>query len=585
MQNSNSNLNATIIGGGIAGLTAALRLAERGFSVTIFEKGPLMGGNLSAVQRNGVYYDVYPHMFAEWYHNFWNLAKDVGLYREQNFERRSECAFLRQNEFPHYHICTDIGAFSTGIRNLSSGVLTLPEMFLANYAILDALVRSGDFLENQTVHDFIVNRPYATRSVTQFFSEAIKNIWSVDSYLSSASAYQSFAKYQFREPSPLCWVLKDDSYNSLIKPLCDKLKALNCSIRNNTEVTGVTVRGGRIVEISCDQKGEPEKGNVVVEVDNLIIAATPDSLGNLVFTKASEQPGAKTIVSLLPQLANVRRLGSDPLPVLYVSFRRILPNIPPYYVALMESKYSVTFVQIKQLTERQRRTVMAIAASDFDALPVRLRQELTRARAVNLTGVMQPHSPKSHEELKQAAIPILNEFRRYVPINLDEDVDWDNTFFHPNLDQQLFINQVGSQQWCTEICYPTIPNLYFAGNTCANPIAIATVESGVYSGLQAARAVVEQYRVGAKLDPVPIIEPKAYPTLLLFAWKIMLSPYAALAKLWVEANTVGKDATAAGSGLGVIAGARAASLMWRDAAAAVTECGKMAESLFRQIMR
>jgi hypothetical protein len=241
----------------------------------------------------------------------------------------------------------------------------------------------------------------------------------------------------------------------------------------------------------------------------------------------------------------------------------------------------VTFVQIKQLTERQGRTVMAIAASDFDALPVRLRQELTRARAVNLTGVMQPHSPKSHEELKQAAIPILNEFRRYVPIK-DDDVDWDNTFFHPNLDQQLFINQVGSQQWCTKICYPEISNLYFAGNTCANPITIATVESGVYSGLQAARAVIEQYRGAAKLDPVPIIEPKAYPTLLLFAWKIMLSPHAALAKLWVEAKTVGK---AAESGLGVLAGVRAASLMWRDAAAAATECGKMAESLFRQIMR
>ena len=68
--NSSPKDPIAIVGGGIAGLTAALRLAERGFSVTIFEKGPLMGGNLSAVQRNGVYYDVYPHMFAEWFHNF-----------------------------------------------------------------------------------------------------------------------------------------------------------------------------------------------------------------------------------------------------------------------------------------------------------------------------------------------------------------------------------------------------------------------------------------------------------------------------------------------------------------------------------
>ncbi len=587
MPDTNTNLNATIIGGGIAGLTAALRLVERGFSVTIFEKGPLMGGNLSAVQRNEVYYDVYPHMFAEWFHNFWNLAKDVGLYREQNFERRSECAFLRQNDFPHYRICADIGAFNTGLKNLSSGVLTLPEMFLANYTILDALARSdmdGDFLENQTVHDFIVNRPYATPSVTQFFDEAIKNIWSIDSYLSSAHAYQRFAKYHFRDPSPMCWVLKGDAYKSLIKPLCDKLEGLKCSIRNNTEVTGVTVRGGRIAEISYsgkDQKGNPEEDKVMV--DNLIIAVTPASLGELVFAKASNESGAKTIVSVLPQLANVRRLGSDPLPVLYVSFRRTLRNMPPYYVALMESKYSLTFVQIKELSERQGRTVMAIAASDFDALPVRLRREL--ARAINLKGVMQGLSRENQEELKQAAIPILNEFRRYVPINLDDDVDWDNTFFQPNLDQQLFINQVGSQQWCTEVCYPEIPNLYFAGHTCANPITIATVESSVYSGLQAARAVVEQYRGSAKLDPVPIIEPKAYPTPLLFAWKILLSPYAALAKLWVEANTVCKDVTGERSRSGVLAGAQAASVMGRGAAAAVIECWKMAESLCRPIMR
>ena len=50
----------TIVGGGIAGLTAALRLRELGFAVEIFEKGPRLGGNLSAVKVKGTYYDVYP---------------------------------------------------------------------------------------------------------------------------------------------------------------------------------------------------------------------------------------------------------------------------------------------------------------------------------------------------------------------------------------------------------------------------------------------------------------------------------------------------------------------------------------------
>ncbi len=167
----------------------------------------------------------------------------------------------------------------------------------------------------------------------------------------------------------------------------------------------------------------------------------------------------------------------------------------------------------------------------------------------------------------------------------EEPVDWHNTFFQPNLDQQLFINQVGSQQWCPKVCYPEIRNLYFAGNTCANPITIATVELAVYSGLQAAQRVVEQYRGAAKLDPVPIIEPEAYPTPLLFAWKIMLSPYAALAKLWVEADKLGKDVMGAGSRPGGLAGAHAASVLGRSAAAAATEWWKTVDSLCRQILR
>ena len=85
----------TIVGGGIAGLTAALRLAERGFAVTVFEQYPLAVGILSAVKRRGVFHEVYPHMFGQWYHNFWRLVDDVGLSREGDFERRDQFGVLR----------------------------------------------------------------------------------------------------------------------------------------------------------------------------------------------------------------------------------------------------------------------------------------------------------------------------------------------------------------------------------------------------------------------------------------------------------------------------------------------------------
>ena len=40
----------TVVGAGIAGLSAALRLAERGCEVTMFEQGRHVGGQFGVVQ-------------------------------------------------------------------------------------------------------------------------------------------------------------------------------------------------------------------------------------------------------------------------------------------------------------------------------------------------------------------------------------------------------------------------------------------------------------------------------------------------------------------------------------------------------
>ena len=70
-----------IVGGGIAGLTSALRLAQSGCHVTVYEAGDCVGGNLSSAGQPGApYQDVYPHIFPDWYANFWALfEQDLGV--------------------------------------------------------------------------------------------------------------------------------------------------------------------------------------------------------------------------------------------------------------------------------------------------------------------------------------------------------------------------------------------------------------------------------------------------------------------------------------------------------------------------
>jgi hypothetical protein len=543
--------SVTIVGAGIAGLTAALKLVQRGCDVTIYDAGTNPGGNLTAFDYGGELYEVYPHMFGEWYNNFWNLVGEIGLKRDTDFEKRPVCGYLKQGDFPNYLTLTDNGSPMTALRNLASGITMIPDMFLSSYAIIDLLTQDfdrPDLTSEQTVNGFVVTRPYATEAMAQLFNNLLVNVWSIDAFLTSVFAFQRFCKFQFREPSPQCWVLKTNSYTQVIDPLCTKLKALGCKFENDKRIDGVSVHDGKVVAISFVKAPTATAVDDLgsVNVENLILAVSPTSLQNLVLKKASASLASDhtvPIVQVLPQLANTRRLKSVPIPVLYAWFNLPFPEIPDYYVALMESKYALTFVRVKGLKNPLGKTVLAIAASDFDALPVDLviPPPLLAQADMGAPPILATQSVLN-EAQRTAIFLILKEFSRYVPFRLGDawgqgdDVDWDRLFLASTRNQNLFINEVGSRKFVPLNHYPQIANLYFAGDTKENPITIATVEAAVCSGLLAAQAFWRKHGALAEQNPIEIVEPKSYSLGAMLAWKVALAPYAALAKGWSMAE-------------------------------------------------
>ncbi len=55
----------SVIGAGIGGLATAIRLACRGFNVTVFEKNASAGGKLSLIEKNGYRFDGGPSLFTQ----------------------------------------------------------------------------------------------------------------------------------------------------------------------------------------------------------------------------------------------------------------------------------------------------------------------------------------------------------------------------------------------------------------------------------------------------------------------------------------------------------------------------------------
>jgi phytoene desaturase len=68
---------AIVIGSGVAGLAAAIRLALQGFETTVFERNSYPGGKLSFFEKNGYRFDAGPSLFTQ-PQNIEQLFKDAG---------------------------------------------------------------------------------------------------------------------------------------------------------------------------------------------------------------------------------------------------------------------------------------------------------------------------------------------------------------------------------------------------------------------------------------------------------------------------------------------------------------------------
>ena len=55
---------AIVVGAGIAGLASAVRLANKGFLVSVFEKNSYHGGKLTVIENNGFVFDAGPSLFT-----------------------------------------------------------------------------------------------------------------------------------------------------------------------------------------------------------------------------------------------------------------------------------------------------------------------------------------------------------------------------------------------------------------------------------------------------------------------------------------------------------------------------------------
>ena len=540
----------TIIGAGIAGMSAALRLAERGYEVRVFERNSFVGGKFRAVEwkKTGAFHEHSYHMFLNWYHNFFEMAEAIGV--RDDFLALERVRFLREGDFPKMTELVNFGAPSTIFQNLMSGVLPIPDMFLYMYSVIDLLgtpMKQDRYRDLISVNAFASTRPYATEASVGMYDEYLAKTFAIASYLTSAKTFQTFLEYGAFSPTPLYWALTGDAFNKFLRPLQLKLEHMGVKFHFHRQTTGLTLdENGNVSGVTFEKCTDfspslseftwdqfrvevvkTEAKQEKVKLDGSLILAIPH--------KALSDLLSPAVLNESPHLGECEKLVSVPMASVHLHLnnkfsrrlRTMRTKLPPEPVVLINSNYKLSFVSNSSLWHGSKETYLNIVASDSRPLghlsaPVGFTSDEGWKRVGAKLSIESPVTAIDH---------ILHEFRQFVPFE-DDEIDTNLLEIDRNAGRELFINDVGSWKWRPDV-KTKIKNLFLAGDFCKNMIDVVCLEGAVVSGLEAAEHVRRQHGLGS---PIKIISPKRYPYPVFWPSKLFLAPYAASAKVWSICN-------------------------------------------------
>ena len=483
-----------VIGGGLAGMTVSLELAERGFPVVLLEASDRLGGKAGSNLVDGRHYDHGYHVFPGWYRNTRRLLRQLGL--QSHLIDIDRVHYVKPGEFPRLHTLWELSSLRNAWRNLRSGLVPWYEAVLASYYALDLSSTSfsrRSYLDRVSANGYLRSRPYATEGVAAAHEAFVLQASSIPNYEISAMTAKRITESWFRVRAPIFSILDGSLQETFIQPFQEKLRALRVNVALGQRVQRLIVSGDRVLRVVPEGAGPA----LTIAPDDRVVLATPHEVAFGLVDPAlyAAEERKSSYPASEKRLSDLVHLRSAPMAAMHVRFRRRIPEIPREHTVLMGSRYQLSFVDVSQHWQGLDHTLLSIIASDFwplrDLSETAMRQEL------------------------------LGELLDYLsPVVRPADIDPGAISLFPNVTVPLFLNTVGA--WSYRPNTKTrLANLYVAGDYCRTQVDLTTMESAVSSGLSTAGRVLGDLGSPDTVTPLPL---ETWPRPLMRALALALLP-------------------------------------------------------------
>ena len=224
-----------IIGGGLAGLTAAYSLTGSGYETLIFEKDSVLGGMLASYNINGYSIEKYYHHLFESDNELLHLIDELGLWERVEWLRATTGYYTRGRVFP----------LNTPIQLLRYPDLKVTDMIrLARFVMRSRKIEDPIALDEVTAREWILRS--ANRSIfDNFFAPLLKSKFGREMDRVSAAWLSSRINLRSNRGvrgERLGYIR--GGFEELIRAMEREIRERGGVIRCNTEVDRITVEEG-----------------------------------------------------------------------------------------------------------------------------------------------------------------------------------------------------------------------------------------------------------------------------------------------------------------------------------------------------
>lgn len=413
------NKSAAVIGGGLAGLSSAVFLAQKGIRVTLIEASPKLGGRVYSFfdKTSGLTIDNGQHILASWYKNTFEYLKLIGTYDKLSFQKQLEVIFADANGAQYSLKASKLPP----PLHLAGGIMGYKALGLSDKLSIVKLVnriKKNRYTEpellNMNTDELFRLSSQTDKAISYFWKPFIIAVFNAEPENTSASMFSDMIKLGFIEKGGSELVLPKGFLSEIfIKPAIEYLERNGSKVISNSRISEIKINNNAVSEIILED-------NTAVKTDFYVSAVPFFNFKNLL-SEADHKKYFKGLEELTSSpIVNIHlKFDSEISGILKTDFAGLLNTTSQWVFRVTNDQVCVVISSAVAAAEMNKDDLAELAVNELNqCLPEFKKLKVTASRVL--------------KEMRATFIPDKNSLRRRPDCitevsNMFLAGDWTNT--------------------------------------------------------------------------------------------------------------------------------------------------------------